>query len=234
VNPAVLVPRPETELVVSVALQHLAPGRPARVLDIGTGSGAIAVALAVERPRAWVTAVDCSEEALRIARRNARRHGVASRIAFAAADLAGAFCVEPGASDFDLVACNPPYIADHERGEVMPDVVEYEPPGALFSGPTGMEIIERLVPQAARLVRAGGRLVMEVASARAGRTAALLEGDGGWEEIAVHDDLAGMPRVVEARRGPAATDPDAGEEAGELAEAAPSGGAGEPPRGDGT
>jgi release factor glutamine methyltransferase len=213
VNPAVLVPRPETELVVSVALDHLEPGRPARVLDVGTGSGAIAVALAVERPRAWVVATDSSEQSLVLARRNARRHGVGSRIVFAAFDLAEALSGGSGEPGFDLIVSNPPYIADSERDEVMPDVLAFEPHQALFSGPTGMEIIERLVPEARRLLRPGGRLVMEVASARADRTASLLRAAGGWRDIAVHDDLAQMPRVVEARREPAPAPRSVDEEA---------------------
>jgi len=213
VNPAVLVPRPETELVVEVSLERLAAGAPCRVLDVGTGSGAIAVAIAAERPRAWVLAIDRSEEALAVARRNARRHKVGLRVCLVAMDL-GSALADAAPEGFDLLASNPPYVADDERTEVMPDVLEYEPHDALFSGPSGMETIERLIPDGARLLRPGGHLVMEVAAARATRTAGLLSEAGSWSDVTVHDDLAGLPRVVSARRAGAVPVEDAPPEAG--------------------
>jgi release factor glutamine methyltransferase len=198
VGPGVLVPRPDTELVVEVSLRLTKSLAAPRVLDIGTGSGAIAVALAVERPSGWIVATDVSEAALSMARRNARRHGVAARVAFAAMDVGAGLRHPDGV--FDLVASNPPYIALSERDSLMPDVGQHEPPAALFGGPTGMDVIARLLPDAARLLRPGGSIVMEIASGRAGETAALLEESGVWQDVVLHHDLAGLPRVAAARR----------------------------------
>ncbi|MGH9870365.1 MAG: peptide chain release factor N(5)-glutamine methyltransferase [Candidatus Polarisedimenticolia bacterium] len=200
VSPGVLVPRPDTELVVEVALRALPAAVPARVLDVGTGSGAIAIALAVERPRAWVTAIDLSPEALAIARANARRHGVSGRVAFARMDLASGLALPHPGLGLDLVAANPPYIALSEREDLMPEVRDHEPSAALFGGPTGMDIVERLIPEASRLLRPGGWLVLECAAPRAHAVADLLRSGGVWHDVALHDDLSGLPRVAAARR----------------------------------
>ncbi|HEY3175888.1 MAG TPA: peptide chain release factor N(5)-glutamine methyltransferase [Candidatus Polarisedimenticolia bacterium] len=203
VTPAVLIPRPETELLVAETLASLALCAPAgrggarvpRVADVGTGSGAVAVALAVERPDAFITATDVSREALDVARRNARRHGGASRIGLVQADL-----LEGIAGPFDVVASNPPYVAPEEGASLMPEVKRYEPALALFGGPDGMAVIARLVAQAADRLVPGGWLLVEIASPRGARTVEMVRGSGVWDDVTVRDDYAGLPRVVKARR----------------------------------
>jgi release factor glutamine methyltransferase len=164
-------------------------------MDIGTGSGAIAVALAREQPGAAVVASDRSWAALQVARRNARRHGVSERVALVQGDL-----LEMIAGPVALVASNPPYIAQDERDSLMPEVRDHEPAGALFAGPTGMEAIERIVARAGRLLAPGGWLVMEIDSRRSGQVASLLARDAIWQNVVVRDDYAGLPRVARARR----------------------------------
>ncbi len=208
VTPAVLIPRPETELLVEESLAALALCAPAfggrvsgpRVADVGTGSGAVAVALAVERPDAFITATDVSREALEVARRNARRHGCGARIGLVQADL-----LEGVPGPFDVVVSNPPYVAPDERALLMPEVERYEPALALFGGPDGMEVIGRLVAQAADRLAPGGWLLVEIASPRGARSVEMVRGSGVWEDVAVRDDYAGLPRVVKARRPGAPT-----------------------------
>ncbi len=188
----VLIPRPETEHLVEAALERTPEGSPFRIADVGTGSGAIAVALAVERPLAQVTALDISRAALKVAESNAAIHELADRIQFREADLL------EGIADhsFDMVVSNPPYIADGERDTLDIEVRDYEPAGALFAGPTGLEIYERLIPRAARALRPGGWLLMEMGAGQQLQLRRLLE---GWKEISVVPDLQGIARVMIAR-----------------------------------
>jgi len=185
VTPDVLIPRPETEHLVEAALERISEDSPFRIADVGTGSGAIAVSLAVARPLATITALDISRAALIVAESNAATHEVADRIEFREADLLA------GIADhsFDMVVSNPPYIAEVE-------VREYEPAGALFAGSTGLEIYRRLIPQAARVLRPGGWLLMEMGVGQQLQLRQLLE---GWQEISVLPDLQGIARVVIAR-----------------------------------
>jgi len=200
VTPDVLIPRPETEILVTRALERLPPPGPdpVRAADVGTGSGAVAVSLAIERPDLRLAAIDLSAEALAVAGRNARRHGVASRVEMIRGDLLGPV-IGPGT--FSMVVSNPPYVSLAERPGLMPDVRDWEPASALFAGADGMEAIERLVPQAARVLAPGGWLLMELSAARLPATLALLERAGVWQDVEVHDDYAGQPRVVGARLG---------------------------------
>ena len=162
-----------------------------RIVDVGTGSGAIAVALAHALPRSQVTAVDLSPAALEVARRNAQRHGVIDRVTFLQSDLLAAV----GSAEFDVVVSNPPYIAD---GEVLePQVANYEPRSALYAGPTGLEVYERLIPQARKVLKPEGWLMHGdrlTVSSRHWR--ALL---GGWHAVSFVPDLQGIPRVVQAQ-----------------------------------
>jgi release factor glutamine methyltransferase len=192
VTPDVLIPRPETEHLVEAALEHIGPQANARIVDVGTGSGAIAVALAHARPRSHVTAVDLSPAALEVARRNAQRHGVLERVTFQQSNL----LTSVDGADFDVVASNPPYIAE---GEVLePQVSYYEPHSALYSGPTGLEVYERLIPQARKVLKPQGWLLIEIGFGQQPAVEALLR---GWPSVSVVHDLQGIPRVVQAMKG---------------------------------
>ena len=187
VDERVLVPRPETEHVVEAVLD-LPAG--ARVADVGTGSGAIALALKDERPDLDVVATDSSSEALAVARVNAHRLGLA--VEFAAGDL-----LEPVAGRLDAVVSNPPYVADGDYGRLAPEITRYEPAHALFAGPDGLDVYRRLAPATAA---AGARVAaFEVGEGQAPAVAALLR-DAGFAATDVVADLAGIERVVFARR----------------------------------
>lgn len=192
VGPAVLVPRPDTEVLVEEALARVATE--ARILDVGTGSGAIAVALAHELADARVTAVDISAEALAVAAQNARDNGLAERIAFIRADL---HALPEG--QYDLVVANPPYIAEGEFAGLMPEVRDYEPQLALAGGADGLDAYRALARQAPRLLTAGGWLLVEIGAGQAAAVGELLA-EAGLEECFTRDDYAGLPRVVGGRR----------------------------------
>lgn len=191
VSPAVLIPRPETEHVIEVALAKTP--RVGRAIDIGCGSGAIGVTWQLETG-CTVAASDLSADAVGVARRNAI--ALAARVDFAVCDLGSAFA----AGAFDLVLSNPPYIPDPEREHLQREVRDFEPAVALFGGPTGVEIYSRLVADAARLLKPGGWIVMEIGYQAQSRILALL--DAGWRAAETAQDLAGWPRVVSAQYWP--------------------------------
>jgi release factor glutamine methyltransferase len=200
VSLAVLIPRPETEHVVEAVLELAATcgtGEPhkLRLVDVGTGSGAIALALAQELPRAEIEATDISEEALETARANAVRHELGSRIVFRRADLLAGLPPKT----FDFVVSNPPYVGESETDSVQLEVRKFEPRGAVFAGPTGLEVIERLIPQAHAALVAGGWLVFEISGTIVGRVRELLS---AWSEVAIRNDLQGIARVALARKAP--------------------------------
>ncbi len=203
VTPDVLIPRPETEFVVLAALDHLKAGGPQdpRVADIGTGSGAIAVAIAKHAPDVRITAIDISTAALAVARENATTHGVADRIDFVQGDLLAALPAKPA---FAAIVSNPPYVSDGEYATLVPQVKDHEPKLALVSGPTGTEIIERLIPQAAERLLPGGLLALEVSPMIAPRVVELIAADGRFEPATIVKDLAQQARVVKATRKEAA------------------------------
>jgi release factor glutamine methyltransferase len=199
VAPAVLIPRPETEHVVEVALERLGVQRRAenlQVADVGTGSGCIAVALAHELLNAEMLATDISDAALEVARRNAERHGVSKRINFAKCDLLKT--VGEGRR-FDLLVSNPPYVARNEEAQLQREVREHEPEEALFGGPTGTEIYKRLLEEAELHLRTGGLLVVEIGY-DAGEHVQYLLNSARWKNVRVTNDLAGIPRVVSVER----------------------------------
>jgi release factor glutamine methyltransferase len=210
VTPAVLIPRPETEHVIEVALERLGargikidmrtgePSPPLRIADVGTGSGCLAVALAHELPHAEIFATDISATALEVALRNATRHRVASRIRFLEGDLLKP--VAPSPESFDLIVSNPPYVAQDDEATLAREVREHEPHAALFGGPSGIEIYERLVEQAGELLRPGGVLVLELGYDSAQHVRAILVKQGNWVNVSVTNDLAGIPRVLAAER----------------------------------
>ncbi len=187
----VLIPRPETEHTVEAALVRLRGGE--RVADIGTGSGAIAVTLALEA-RVEVIATDISTAALRVAAANARR--LEAGIYFVACDLASALV----RGCLDMVVSNPPYVPARDVSTTQREVRDYEPRVALFGGEDGLDVYRRLVPEAARLLRPGGWLIVEIAY---NAVEALREMLAGWQDIEILADLAGLPRVAVARRSEA-------------------------------
>jgi len=204
VTPDVLVPRPETEFVVVAALDALKGSGfgvqgsgPAVVADVGTGSGAIAVAVAKHAAGVRVVAIDISAAALAVAKENAAMHGVAERMEFVEGDLLSSLAADP---TFAVIASNPPYIGESEIGTLSPSVIQHEPRGALIAGPTGTEVIERLIPQAAERLLAGGWLILEVSPLIASRVVELFAADGRFTPATVGKDLAGLARVVQARR----------------------------------
>jgi len=200
VTPDVLIPRPETEHVVEAVLARVSPEGPSlRMADIGTGSGAIAVTLALEGKfpaGSQVFAADLSAAALLIAIRNARNLG-ALDVRFLRGDLLSCF----GPGSLDIVASNPPYVPEKDRVSLQREVRDHEPALALFGGPDGMVNYRKLVDQASSVLRPGGWIVMELAYDAASRVRDLFEKQAGaWVEVEVLPDLAGYPRVIAARR----------------------------------
>ncbi len=191
VTPDVLIPRPETEHLVEAVLQRVNPQADLQILDVGTGSGAIAVALAHALPQAHLTAVDLSPAALVVARRNAERHGVVERVTLLPSDLLAAL----DRAQFDFVVSNPPYIAEKEVLE--PQVAQWEPRSALYAGVTGLEIYERLIPQARDALKPNGWLLLEIGH---GQSPAIRELLRNWSDVNFLNDLQGIPRVAVARR----------------------------------
>ena len=209
VSPAVLIPRPETETLVEAVLARLHNPVPhssqshrdewdpaqhhPRIADIGTGSGAIAIALAVGLPDADVTALDISTAALDIARENAQTHKVEGRMRFLESDLLAAVAHEPR---FDAIVSNPPYIPDSDAPTLHTQVREFEPSLALFAGVEGLDIYTRLIPQAAELLKPGGLLALEIGYGQRDAIAGLL---ADWNDVEIVADLQGIPRVALAR-----------------------------------
>jgi release factor glutamine methyltransferase len=191
VTPAVLIPRPETEHLVEAVLA-LQPA-PKGILDIGTGSGILAITLALELPNATVTATDISAAALDVAQRNAAVLGAADRIRFVESDLFAALANER----FDCIVANPPYVATDEVLE--PQVRDYEPVTALYAGEDGLAVYRRLIPQAFEHLEAGGHLLLEIGHGQRDAVAGLLRADS-FDSIRFIDDLQGIPRVTSARK----------------------------------
>lgn len=189
VSDAVLDPRPETEALVALALAGL---RPASVLDLGTGSGAILVTLLAEWPEAQGLGIDIDPAALAVAAANAARHGVAARAAFRQGDW-----TEGLAARFDLVVANPPYIAAAEVETLAPDVRDWEPRHALTAGATGLEAYVRIAAGLPAVLAPGGRAFLEIGAGQGDAVAAILR-RAGLARVAVHPDLDGRDRVVEA------------------------------------
>lgn len=188
VTPDVLIPRPETEVLVDQALAR----RPRTVVDVGTGSGCVAIALAVHLPHARIWATDVSRAALRVAMANAHRHRVAGRILFIQADL-----LSPLRGPVDLVVSNPPYVAEEEWPALPLSVREYEPRSALDGGPGGLRVIQRLLKEAPRLIKRGGTLLVEIGADQGSRATALACTLIPGACVRIHPDLAGRDRVLE-------------------------------------
>ena len=193
VTPDVLIPRPETEHLVEAALERAPKDQAFKIVDVGTGSGAIAVALASHLPLAEITALDISPAALNVARANARGHGLAERVRFLQSDLLD---IVRGES-FDMVVSNPPYVAESDRDSLEAQVRDYEPGVALFAGTSGLDIYERLIPQAHRVLRPGGWLLLEFGAGQNLQLRQLLD---RWNEVGFVPDLQGISRVAFAQR----------------------------------
>jgi release factor glutamine methyltransferase len=210
VSPAVLIPRPETEHVIETVLALVgknsgrvrprsdrvgrapSPAIP-KIVDVGTGSGCIALALAKELPAAEIHATEISPAALEIARANAARHQLEKRIHFHETDLLAGV----KESAFDFVVSNPPYVGESEEDQVQLEVRKFEPRNAVFAGATGVDVIERLIPQAHEVLKPGGWLVMEISGTIADRIEKLL---GAWNNVQITNDLQGIPRVASAKK----------------------------------
>lgn len=204
VTPDVLIPRPETEILVerTISLVRPAPDALRSILDIGTGSGCIAVSLARHLPAVRVAASDISAAALEVARRNAGRHGVAERIDFRCGDLFEPWRPRDGAPPvFDVIVCNPPYIGSADS-RVERCVREHEPAVALFAGADGLDVIRRLLGEAPRWLRPGGHLLMEMAYDQAAAVRELLDA-AWWQKTVTYRDGANHERVLHARRSAA-------------------------------
>lgn len=195
VTPAVLIPRPETEHLVEAVLARLDPHAPLQIVDIGTGSGAIAIALAHHLPHANLIAADISPDALEVATANATRHQLTSRIRFVKSNLLGALA--PSDSAFDAIVSNPPYVSIGDRDALHPQVRDFEPETALFAGHGGLNIYRRLIPQAFSALKPKGLLALEIGQGQRDALAALL---ADWNEVSFVNDLQQIPRVALARK----------------------------------
>jgi release factor glutamine methyltransferase len=196
VNPSVLIPRPETEFLVMEALRLLKGRENPRVLDIGTGTGCVALSVAKQLPTADVTAIDVSPEALAVAKANAERLGLAERVLFLEGDL---FAPVAGET-FDLIASNPPYVGTEEFPGLAREVRDFEPRLALDGGPDGLAVYRRLISAAPAHLEPGGSLLLEIGSTQEQAVRELISRQECFENLATHFDGQKLPRVIEARK----------------------------------
>lgn len=193
VTPDVLIPRPETELVVEEAVNYAREHPSRTAVDVGTGSGCIAVSVAHELPGVRITAIDCSDAALAVARRNAARHGVSDRISFQSTDLLNGV-----AGPFDLILSNPPYVPEDDAPTLQPEVVQFEPRAALFGGVDGLAVIRRLLQDARSRLAEHGRLIIEFGLGQDREISRIAE-ETGWVLVRMRKDLQGIPRTAVLR-----------------------------------
>ena len=201
VTPEVLIPRPETELLVELAFKLSTPRSgtsPRKILDLGTGSGAIAVSLAKELPQARIGAVDISAGAIEVARLNARRHGIEDRVEFFCGDLFEAVADER--EGFDLIVANPPYIRCGDLAGLAPEIRQWEPIMALNGGADGLLYYRRIVAEAGDYLKGGGSILIELGDAMGDAVARLFAAAGGFETAQVYRDYAGKERVIAAAK----------------------------------
>ena len=202
VTPSVLIPRPETELLVEQSLKELPRDEEHLIADVGCGSGCIAVALAKELPQARIIAADVSPSAVAVATDNAVRHDVSSRITFIVGDLlepVGQVLDELPRSDCDAIVSNPPYIESEGIESLEPEVKDHEPRGALDGGADGLDVIRRLAAGSPRILTSGAPLLFEIGFGQSSTALSLVEGSS-WKDARVVDDLQSIPRVIVARR----------------------------------
>ncbi len=201
VTPDVLIPRPETELLIETALGVAGnKGEPSTIIDLGTGSGCLAVSLAREMPAARVFATDISPNAANVARENARTHGVSDRIRFLEGDLFEPLEELDLLSQVDIIVSNPPYVRSDELPTLMPEVRAYEPSTALVAGPQGTEVHNRIIEDAPAFLKKGGALIMEMGMGQTASLMKIVEQSGAYGTPQVLKDLAGIDRVIVAKR----------------------------------
>lgn len=200
VNPSVLIPRPETELLVQEVIRRLPRGFSPTVIDVGTGSGCLAVTLARAAPNAKIFATDLSTDALQTAKRNARRHGVDTVIRWLEGDLLAPLAGVCGDGTVTVIVANPPYIRDSEWSELQPEVGGYEPRMALVAGPTGTELHERLLDEAVNYLAPGGVLAMELGQGQSAKIRAMVETMSAYAGAEILPDDAGIDRIVIVER----------------------------------
>ena len=200
VNPAVLIPRPETELLVEYVAQRISAGRKSTIVDVCTGSGCIAVAIAHLRPCARVIATDLSSLSIDVARQNATRHGVGECITWLAGDLLRPLAEQELEGRIDVIVSNPPYIAEVDWATLQPEVRLFEPRGALVAGPLGTELHERLLQESGRYLSPGGVLLMEIGVGQARAMRRIVEQTPGYRFHRLVYDEAGLERVVIVER----------------------------------
>jgi release factor glutamine methyltransferase len=198
VTPSVLIPRPETEFLVAAALEFAAQRPAVRLLDIGTGSGAIAISVAVNAPRAIIVAADIEQDALAIARRNVARHRAKARVELRLADIFEPLDGGGALGNFDLIVSNPPYVEVSAIDSLAPEVRDFEPPAALFSGADALECYMRIAAGACEHLNRGGAVMVEVGAGQAEAVSTLFR-EAGLHLTGVINDLAGIARVVTAR-----------------------------------
>lgn len=201
VTPDVLIPRPETELIVEAALEVIPSDSQLNCADIGTGSGCIAISLLKELPLARAIGIDISSAALEVAQRNARRHNVTDRLRLIQSD---GFELIDRASKFDLITSNPPYVPDAEM-ESLPREVQHEPKGALAGGPDGFAVIRRLLHDAPGFLKSNGYFIFEIGFGQ-GEPVTELINQRAWELLEIRSDLAGIPRTVVLKKSDARAD----------------------------
>jgi release factor glutamine methyltransferase len=199
VGPAVLIPRPETELLIEEAVQAVKGKNQPIMVDIGTGSGCLAVTLATRLPSAVVYAVDCSPTALAVASKNIARHSVEGRLSCVLGDLCSPLESLQLKGRGDVIVSNPPYIAEHEWPALQPEVRDFEPRSALVAGPIGIEMHRRLIEQAWRYLISGGWLFMEVGKGQSDAVRRLASQTGRYADATVRRDAAGIERIVGLR-----------------------------------
>jgi release factor glutamine methyltransferase len=200
VNPAVLIPRPETELLVASVAQRIPIERQAIIVDVCTGSGCIAVAIARLRPRARVIATDLSNTSLDVARQNASRHMVDERITWLEGNLLGPLARQELEGRIDIIVTNPPYITETDWAMLQPEVRLFEPRGALVAGPQGTELHERLLQEAGQYLSSGGVLIMEIGAGQARALRRIVDQISGYRFHQLVYDAAGLERVVIVER----------------------------------
>ena len=200
VNPAVLIPRPETELLVEYVAQRISAEQSATIVDVCTGSGCIAVAIARQRPRARLIATDLSNRSLDVARQNAIRHSAGERMIWLEGNLLGALAGQKLEGQVDVIVSNPPYIAEADWATLQPEVRLFEPRGALVAGPQGTELHERLLQEAGRYLSPGGALILEIGAGQARAIRQIVEQISGYRFHRLVYDEAGLERVVIVER----------------------------------